>query len=315
MNLFIDTNIFLSFYELSPESLIELEKLTTLIKRKEATLWLPDQIKREFWKNREYSVSEAIKNFENQNLVAGVPTLIREEALFQKFREKIKEIEKIKTELVSKIQVEMRAESTKADKAVKSLFAASTEIDSAPYVEESHIRALRHLPPGKDEGLGDRLNWVSLLKKLPTNTDIHIISDDGDFESSEERGTIKPYLRAEYKSKNGGAVTLWKRLSQFMAKNFPNASTAIAFERALAVKKFVDSPSFSRVHLAVAGLSDMSDFTPEEIQQIASAVIENSQIKWVASDSDVKSFLEEFLTRHESAIDNKLVAQIRKAME
>ena len=40
MNLFIDTNIFLSFYHLSSDDLEELRKLAALLEQKKATLYL-----------------------------------------------------------------------------------------------------------------------------------------------------------------------------------------------------------------------------------------------------------------------------------
>ena len=49
MNIFIDTNVFLSFYHLSNDDLEELKKLIVLIDNKEVTLWLPNQVKDEFY--------------------------------------------------------------------------------------------------------------------------------------------------------------------------------------------------------------------------------------------------------------------------
>jgi hypothetical protein len=45
MRLFIDTNIFLSFFHYSSESLEELHKLGALMRTKEVTLYLPGQVK------------------------------------------------------------------------------------------------------------------------------------------------------------------------------------------------------------------------------------------------------------------------------
>jgi hypothetical protein len=64
MHIFIDANIYLGFYEATSDSLMELEKLITVLKQKKGTkLWLPDQVKREFWKNRDGSVASALKEF------------------------------------------------------------------------------------------------------------------------------------------------------------------------------------------------------------------------------------------------------------
>lgn len=75
MDMFIDANIFLSFYEASPDALLELAKIATVIKKEKATLWLPDQVKREFWKNREGSIGGALREFEKSAGLGSVPRL------------------------------------------------------------------------------------------------------------------------------------------------------------------------------------------------------------------------------------------------
>ncbi len=77
MHLFIDVNIFLGFYEATSDSLLELEKLITVLKQKKrAKLWLPDQVKREFWKNRDGSVASVLKEFSKLNGLGSIPRLV-----------------------------------------------------------------------------------------------------------------------------------------------------------------------------------------------------------------------------------------------
>lgn len=44
MNLFIDSNVFLSFYHLTSEDLTELNKLVDLLEEKEIRMYLPEQV-------------------------------------------------------------------------------------------------------------------------------------------------------------------------------------------------------------------------------------------------------------------------------
>jgi predicted nucleic acid-binding protein len=53
MQLFIDTNILLSFYALNQEDLAELNKLIEAIDKQQITLLFTDQIFDEFYRNRE----------------------------------------------------------------------------------------------------------------------------------------------------------------------------------------------------------------------------------------------------------------------
>ena len=45
MNVFIDTNVFLSFYHLSSDDLEELQKLAVLLRQSKVRLWLPEQVR------------------------------------------------------------------------------------------------------------------------------------------------------------------------------------------------------------------------------------------------------------------------------
>jgi len=52
LNLFIDTNILLSFYHLTSDDLEELRKLSALLKKREVRLFVPDQVVHEFASRR-----------------------------------------------------------------------------------------------------------------------------------------------------------------------------------------------------------------------------------------------------------------------
>jgi hypothetical protein len=42
--------------------------------------------------------------------------------------------------------------------------------------------------------VGDRISCVALLGAVPQGAELHVISDDGDFESEITKAEIKPYL-------------------------------------------------------------------------------------------------------------------------
>jgi len=80
MNLFIDTNRYLTLYGLPLKELKELETLIELIQDKKITLWLPEQVKNEFYRNREERLLEYYKKIE---------------LLVKKFKDDIKELPNI----------------------------------------------------------------------------------------------------------------------------------------------------------------------------------------------------------------------------
>ena len=60
INLFIDTNIFLQFYRLTDEDLSELDKLKSQIQAKHIVLFITQQVKDEFSRNREKEIKKSL---------------------------------------------------------------------------------------------------------------------------------------------------------------------------------------------------------------------------------------------------------------
>ncbi|MEQ1761458.1 MAG: PIN domain-containing protein [Vicinamibacterales bacterium] len=78
LNLFIDTNVFLSFFHLTSEDLEELRKLSALVKDKRVTLWLPEQVIHEFRRNREGKIQDALKQLRDQRLNLQFPSICKD---------------------------------------------------------------------------------------------------------------------------------------------------------------------------------------------------------------------------------------------
>jgi predicted nucleic acid-binding protein len=80
--LLIDTNIYLSFYHYSNDDLEELKKLVVLIDQREIKLYVPEQIKLEFQRNRANKIADALKRLRDQNLNFRFPQISKEYQLF-----------------------------------------------------------------------------------------------------------------------------------------------------------------------------------------------------------------------------------------
>jgi hypothetical protein len=269
-------------------------------------------MKREFWKNREGSIGKALREFAKSAGLGSVPRLVREHAEFKQLTELAGAAEKKKAEIVAQVREEVTKEGTAADKEVRRLFALAKEIDTSGEIfTEACERALRRLPPGKHDALGDRLAWVALLIAVPAKADLHIISVDGDFASEMNQNEIKPYLQSEWATKKQGTVKLWKRASQFLAAHIPDAISAIQSERTLMVESLERSPNFVTTHALVAEFSDLSHLGPPLVERLANAILNNSQIRWLRGDEDVKKFISEFLSNYR----NKLAAPVKGELE
>ena len=85
INLFIDTNIFLSFYHLTNEDLEELKKLAALIDNSEIQLFLPDQIKNEFTRNRSAKIVDAMRKLQEAKFNLSFPLFAKDYAEYDEW--------------------------------------------------------------------------------------------------------------------------------------------------------------------------------------------------------------------------------------
>ncbi len=65
MHVFIDSNIFLSFYHFTKDDLKELKKLVDSIKNQSITLYLPEQVINETRRNRATKINDTFDNLKN----------------------------------------------------------------------------------------------------------------------------------------------------------------------------------------------------------------------------------------------------------
>jgi hypothetical protein len=153
----------------------------------------------------------------------------------------------------------------------------------------ARLRTERNDPPGKAGSFGDRLNWELLLSNAPVETDMHIVSKDGDFGSSIDATKPHPVLAKEWKNANGGNLQLHTELGAFIATHFPDIKLATDIERRDAKNALAASRSFASTHLAIAGLNSFVDLlTAPEIDELVEVAIKNGQIGWIGKDPDVQ---------------------------
>ncbi len=65
MHVFIDSDIFLSFYHFTMDDRKELKKLVDLIKNQSITLYLPEQVINETRRNRATKINDTLENLKN----------------------------------------------------------------------------------------------------------------------------------------------------------------------------------------------------------------------------------------------------------
>jgi hypothetical protein len=159
--LFIDTNIYLEFYQYSNSSLDSLAQLSDSLEKKHFELLVNQQLKDEFSKNRASRIKQAFEEYKKINCSQKIPTLFNNEIeCVNELHLTKQNYEKAYAALLSKIQQGVLNETLKADLIINKIFQASQDIKINDEIYKKAIKRMRcHNPPGKANDLGDALHW------------------------------------------------------------------------------------------------------------------------------------------------------------
>lgn len=313
MNLFIDTNVFLSFYHLSNDDLEEIHKLAVLLDKGDVKLWLPEQVKDEFKRNRENKISDALKKLKEQQKKPQFPQICKDYDEYSEIRDLQKEYGKKLSTLIKKVSDDVKSRSLKADEKILELFEKANVIKtSKELVEIARFRMDVRNPPGKDGSLGDAINWEALLDMVPDDEDLYLVADDKDYYSVLDENTIKDFLSDEWNEKKNSQVSFYRRLSQFFKEHYPDIKLATELEKELAIKSLVNSGNFASTHSAVAKLAKYAEFNKSQSNELAQVAISNSQINWIICDTDVYDFYKSLIENHGEDIEDELLESLKE---
>lgn len=291
VHLFIDTNILLSFYAYTNDDIEELRKLIKLITTNQLKLYLTQQVKDEFYRNRENKLKESLKNFQSFSAPTGIPRFMHGYVSIKRYRDALDELSKAKDEAIQQAKKEAKDGSIAADTLFEDISNAAIIINTTNKIYEAATRRMNlGNPPGKVGSLGDRINWEILLEEVPEDTDLHLISKDGDF-GSPLLDAPNSYLVDEWRIKKNSSLHLHDQLKPFLVQYFPQIQLAIDVEKRVALDRLINSGSFATTHNSISNLQPFVDvLTPQEIDELMKAVENNPQIGWIAQDPDVSNF-------------------------
>ena len=180
LHLFVDTNIFLSFYAFTNDDIEELRKVTGLIKVEKLKLYLPAQVRDEFYRNRDARLAESLREFGKTISAPGIPRYMADYPETFEYRSASDNFQKAQQRLLSRAKTAAEQKELAADTLFEQLKSAATII---PLDEATMAAAERRLrlgnPPGKPGNFGDRLNWEILLASVEHGTNLHIVSKTG----------------------------------------------------------------------------------------------------------------------------------------
>lgn len=286
-NLFIDSNIWLSLYNFTNNDLEQFKKLKSYIDDS-INLIVTEQVFDELTRNRENKINSAMKEF---NLKAPkFPAFTKGYDTYESFKIELEELCKKYDSWRNDIYIDIEERRLPADKTIRGIIPKDKVINCDSVIDKANKRMLRGNPPGKNNSIGDAINWEMLLKIVPDNEDLYIISEDKDYRSCIFESRICPFLEKKWKEKKHGKINLYTSLPKFLREHLKDIKLVDQIEKEEYIYKLKQSCSFAQTHETISKLRDKKDWTPAQIDEICSCICNNSQVQLIKDDNDIRDF-------------------------
>ena len=308
-NLFLDANSYLGFYSLSPADVQELAKLEDLIGLSKLALYLPDQVQDEVRRNRARVVAQLIKPVREGRVQVPSPPFLAKNAQAEVLKKALTEAQKAHSKLLEELDEAARHGTFPADARIAGLFKKAQKISEANAFTLASQRKAVGRPPGKGGSLGDAINWETLLRHVPNGQDLCLVTADGDFASLLDDSRLDEYLLDEWSKAKKSTIHFYRDIKSFLEDTFPQIHLASDVRKYFLIQALVESGSFTSTHAAVAELTKFDSFSLSEASRILSEGLENSQVRWLARDDDVKELMGKVLGPHRSALPKALITK------
>lgn len=310
MNLFIDTNIFLTFYHYSKADLEELEKLAYIIESNEITLYLPNQVRDEFYRNRDSIIYKSIKHLSEQKISGQYPQIAKSFSEFTRLEDSYRQFEKSKNKIIEEIKTAAKNKKLNADLLVQRIIASARKIPiSSTIVELARLRFDLGNPPGKGKSYGDAIIWECLLSDVTNQHELKVITDDGDYQSSLFTGEVHEFLYNEWVGRKNTPIVLYKSISDFLKENYPDIELNDEMKKNYLILGLARAGSFAESKSKLNQLSKYKEYTVKQIEDILEAALSNNQVYWIAHDWGVYNVLMDIVNDKQDQINPELYAR------
>lgn len=292
MHVFIDTNILLNFFHFSKDELDALNNVFASHEHGSAKVHLTQQVCDEFRRNRENKIKDALKRFKEVKFAAQLPSFMKGYEEYTSIRKLSAELQQLSKSIMEKADKDIADRNLLADALIRDIFARSEILPTSNEVfSAASMRMAIGNPPGKNDSIGDAINWTVLLQSVPNGEDLHVISEDGDYYSTINEDAVHPFLEEEWKKTKESYLFVYRTLSAFMKEHFDGVAFSFDKTKDALIDDLSCSGSFSFTHQLISKLEAYSYFSLKEIERILDAAIENSQFGWIVTDYDVSDFL------------------------
>ncbi len=315
--LFLDSNIFLNFYDFHDEDLTQLAKLVDAIKCGVLKLFLTTQVCDEIKRNREERLRIAYRKLVDSKPVLSMPPFCKHYDEYTDIKRAQNVLDQLKSELSKKLWEDIQKHTLKADQIISDLTSASTVIDSDKFLPQAIQRHQLGRPPGKkDRSYGDEVSWEALLSEVSGDGEFIILSKDGDYAHPIDENLLKDYLADEWKTQHPeNEIFFYRSLTQFFTEHDIKIELRVEQEKDGLVRSLINSPNFLATHDLVSKLSKYSSFSDDQVKGLANALLENSQVRWIIDDEDVNAFYKECLFPRSDLFTSDTWPRIRKLIQ
>lgn len=306
MHVFIDTNILLNFFHFSKDELDALTNIFASHQYGAAKVHLTQQVCDEFRRNREVKIKDALKRFSEVKYTAQLPSFMKSYEEYNEIRRLSAELQEKTKRIMSKAEADITARRLLADHLIEDIFTRSEIIETTPDVfSVASMRMAIGNPPGKNNSIGDAINWTLLLKSVPEGEDLHIISEDGDFYSSLNEQAPHPFLKEEWKKEKKSVLYSYRTLSAFMRQHFDGVAFSFDKNKEALIDDLCSSATFAMTHQLIGKLDSYAYFSLKEVERILDAAVQNGQFGWIVTDEDVSDFLNRVAVTRLASITSK----------
>jgi predicted nucleic acid-binding protein len=330
LHLFIDTNVLLSFYALTHDDLEQLKKLIGLIDAHRLHIYVTQQVKDEFGRNREAKLNESLSQFEKLSFSQSMPRYIYEYKEAEDYRRALKELIDAHDALAKRARKEAESNSLEADTLLESVFEHGNllEVDKE-LIYLAQQRMYIGNPPGKKGSVGDQINWEALLKYVDDGSDLFVVSNDGDYGSALIKTSPHQFLVDEWRRRKHGRLTLYRSLREFLGDHFPEIKLASDTESLIIegkkrgiinILRFANEldyfPHDMVPRLMERAIPIIEQFSLDETKAVMEQFLKwHSDSKRDERDPNVRIFIQALIDKDRNALDAAAVQEVEDRLK
>jgi len=288
LNVFIDSNIWLDLYHFSSNDIEEFSKLKDIL-NKEIILYMPVQVIYEIQRNRDSKINDAIKKFRDYKIQ--VPNLCKGYSEYATFNSLYVNTIKTYRNLLNRVEEDVAKRQLPVDKLTNEIYHLCLKIeDSNDIINKAEIRFKRGNPPGKNNSLGDAINWETLLINVPQKEDLFFISGDKDYQNPINDKEFNQFLSNEWKKKKESEIFYYSSLVAFLSDHKKDINLHSENEKESIIETLSNSGSFTQTHMLIGKLNKYEYFSDVQMNQLLRIAATNKQVQSIITDKDIKEF-------------------------